>query len=293
MISTSKGEAELVLRRIKLLMILTAMFMYAGLSVTSYQIQAQEKPVVKEKPKVSEAQLTAEQVVEFAIYLHGGREGMALIRRSGVERGRITRKGAEGKLEEATYERRFIRGASMDQDRVRLDQKMPTAEYALISTGGQVWGLINGAMFTPRQEATQDFMMRQVHGVDTLLRYKENGSTIQYLGKEKHMGLDLHVVDVTDKEQRRTRFYVSAKSARILWLEFEWPGESGATPVKYSRKFHDYRLAQSTLVPYRSVLYRDGAQVEETQIMTITYGQKMDEALFRNPDSPPTTASKP
>ena len=133
-----------------------------------------------------------------------------------------------------------------------------------------------------------------MHGIDTLLRYKENGSTVTYVGKEQQKGLDLYVLDVADKEQHRTRFYVSAKSVRVLWLEYEERPESGGEPVKFMRKFHDYRLAQGTLVPFRITLYKDGTQIEETHLLTITFGPKIDEALFQNAQAPTsTTASQP
>jgi hypothetical protein len=255
---------------------------------------AAEQPAKPEKPKTQAKQATAEQVAEGTIFVYGSREGMAQIRKSGVERGRITRAIADGKTEEATYERRFIRGASVDKDRTRFDQKMPTTEYSLVFSAGQVWGVINEARFMPKQETTQEFLMPQLHGLDTLLRYKENGSTLNLIGKEQQKGLDLYVLDVTDREQRRTRFYISAKSLRVLWLQFEQRPESGGDPVKYERKFHDYHVAQGTLVPYRTVLLKNGTQVEETRILTITFGPKVDEALFHNPDIPAsTTASKP
>lgn len=255
---------------------------------------AAEKPVKQEKAKAPAKQATAEQVAEGAIFVYGSREGMAQIRKSGVERGRITRAIGDGKSEEATYERRFIRGASVDKDRTRFDQKMPTTEYALVFSAGQVWGVINDARFIPKQETTQGFLMPQWHGLDTLLRYKENGSTLNLVGKEQQKGLDLYVLDVTDKEQRRTRFYVSAKTLRVLWLQFEQRPEGGGDPIKYQTKFHDYHVAQGTLVPYRTVLYKDGNQIEETRILTITYGPKVDEALFHNPDAQPSaTASQP
>ena len=50
--------------------------------------------------------------------------------------------------------------------------------------------------------------------------------------------------------------------------------------MKYRRKYYDYNYAQGTLVPYRTVLWADGKIVEETEIGTVTYGQKIDEALF-------------
>ncbi len=257
-----------------------------------------EKPAQPNKTKVENlAQskvVTAEGVAESVVLYNGTREGLAQVRRTGVERGRITRTLLDGKLEESTYERTFIRGEKLIKDRVRFEQKMPTAEFSLVFVDGQVWGIINEAVFTPKQETTNDFLSRQWHGIEALLRYKEDGSAISLVGKEKQKGLELYVLDLTDKEQRRTRYYVSAKSARVLWLEYEEAPSPGAVAVKFTRKFHDYHLAQGTLVPFRSVLYKDGNQIEETQISTITFGAKVNEALFKNPDAATSaTASRP
>src|SRR5688500_19404859 len=51
---------------------------------------------------------------------------LPIFRRNGIERGKITRYNDQGNAEEADYERRFIRGESLDKDKIRLDQKMPT-----------------------------------------------------------------------------------------------------------------------------------------------------------------------
>jgi len=232
-----------------------------------------------------EKTFTADQIAESTIFVYGSRPVLEQIRRNGVERGRITRFTSDGKTEEATYERRFIRGENSEKDKVRLDQKLPTLEYSLIYGGGRLWGLINGATFTPRQDTANTFLSQQRHSIDTLLRYKENGSTITLVGKEKQKGLDLYVLDLEDKEKKKTRYYISAKSLHVLWLEYEESPAPETAAVKYTRKFFDYRYAQSTLVPYRSVLLEDGRQTQEMRILTVTFGIKLDDALFQNPEA--------
>ncbi len=229
-----------------------------------------------------DAKFTVEQVVESVILVYGTRPALEHIRRNGVERGKITRTDNEGKSEETDYERRFIRGENLDKDKIRLDQKFATMEYSLIFGEGKLWGLINGAAFTPKQDATANFISQHHHSIESLLRYKECGSTITLVGKEQQKGLDLFVVDLVDKEKRKTRFYISAKSLRVLWLEYE-EGNPGGAPVKYTRKFLDYRLVQQTLAPYRTVLLEDGRQSQETRVLTITYGVKVSDAIIKNP----------
>jgi hypothetical protein len=237
----------------------------------------------KPKKNSNETQYTAEQVVESVILVYGTRPALEHIRRNGVERGKISRVDTEGKTEESEYERRFVRGENLDKDKIRLDQKLPTMEYSLIFGEGKLWGLINGAAFTPRQDATSNFISQHHHSIDSLLRYKECGSTITLVGKEQQKGLDLFVVDLTDKEKRKTRYFISAKSLRVLWLEYE-EGIPGGTPVKYTRKFLDYRLVQQTLAPYRTVLLEDGRQSQETRVLTITYGLKINDSIFKSPE---------
>lgn len=231
---------------------------------------------------------TGPQVAESVIYVYGNSGGRAVldqIRRNGIERGKITRISGDGRTEEASYERRFVRGADATKDKVRVDQKMPTMEYSLVYGNGHLWGIINGANFTPRQDAAASFLSQQVHSIDSLLRYQENGSTVTYVDKLKQKGIDLYVADLTDKEKRVTRYYVSAKTLHVLWLEYEEAPEPGSPPVKYTRRFHDYRLVQGTLLPYRSVLLADGRQLQETHVSSVTYGIKLDDTIFQNPEA--------
>ena len=252
-----------------------------------------DKPESKQTaPKVDLKNLTVDQVVETAIAIYGGRPGLTQVRRNGYERGRMTSILSDGRTEDGTFERRFIRGESTEKDKVRLDQKTSSLEYSLIYGEGKTWGLLNGSMFTPRSEATAYFLSQMWHGIDALLRYKENGSTITLVGKDKQQNIDLYVVDLTDKDKRRTRYYISQKIFRIHWLEYEEPEVEGGAPVKFQRKFYDYQYIQGTLVPKRTVLLVDGKQRQETQLMSVTYGIKMDDTLFQNPDAQ-TSAAKP
>ena len=93
------------------------------------------------------------------------------------------------------------------------------------------------------------------------------------------------MIDLTDKANRKTRYFVSAKSFRVLWLDYEETPPGSSTAIKYTRHFYDYRVAQSTQVPYRTVLLEDGKQTVESHILTITYGVKMEDSLFQNPDA--------
>lgn len=230
-------------------------------------------PTAKGAPKIT----TAEQVVESSIFLYGfpgGRTTLNQIRKTTLERGRSSFTAADGKVEQANYQRFVIRAETLGKEKIRLDQEFPSAKYSLVFSDGKIYGVYNNTVFTPREDASKNFENQIVRGIEALLRYKENESKIELGGREKLMGVDYHVVDVTDKQERKTRYFVSARTFRVMMLSYEEDG------IKYRRKFYDYKYAQGTLVPFRSILWANDKVVEETDVGTITFGQKVDEALF-------------
>jgi len=245
------------------------------------QPEAAEKKDKKQENKQSAGDLgktaTAEQVVESVVYIYsslGGREYLKQIRKTTVERGKISIVNAEGKTEQANYERLILRGDSLDKERIRLEQEYPTAKFALIYNNDKVFGIFNEAVFAPREDAVKTFQNQIWHGLEALLRYKENGSTVALAEREKIMGVDFYVLDVTDKQNRKTRFYISSKTLRVMMLEYT------EDDTKFRRKFYDYNKAQGTLVPFRTVLWANDKQIEETNIQTISFGQKLEEVIF-------------
>jgi hypothetical protein len=241
-----------------------------------------EKTKKEEKPGKQQpldlSKYTGAQVAESTIYIYGGlqgRENLNQIRKTTFERGKISITDAAGKTESGDYERRVMRGENLNKEKIRLDQSFPDAKYSLIFTGEKIFGLYNDSVFTPREDASLAFQNQIWRGLEGLLRYKENEAKTELAGREKIMGVDFFLLDVIDKQNRKTRFYISSKSFRVMMLEYEEAG------VKYRRKFYDYNYAQGTLVPYRTVLWANDKQIEEIEIGTITFGQKIEDAMFQ------------
>lgn len=230
-------------------------------------------------------EFTAEQIAESVILIAGSRPALAQVRKTGIENGRITRTASDGRAEEVRYTRRFTTAEKVEKDKIRVDQKTPQAEFTIIKNGERVFGVINGAPFTPRAETTAEFLSHQTRSLDALLRYKENDGKLASAGKDKQQGIDLYVLDLIDKANNKTRYFISVKTLRVLWLEYEETPPEQSTPVKYMKRFYDYRYAQNTIVPYRTVVYADGKQILETRVLTVTYGVRTDEAIFNHPDA--------
>jgi hypothetical protein len=221
--------------------------------------------------------LNAETVAESAIFVYGSGGGRAVlnqIRKTAIERGKISITNPEGRIDQATYQRWTQRADTLSKEKVRLDQEFSNARYSLVFNEEKIFGIVDDSVFTPREDASKAFENQILHGLEALLRYKENESKLELVGKEKILGVEYHVLDVIDKQSRRTRFYISARQFRVMMLDYEFNG------VKYRRRFYDYNYAQGTLVPFRTTLWAGEKLVEETEVGTITFGQKIDENLF-------------
>lgn len=282
-------DKKLVFLHFKPFVLLVSVIMGTVFGVTAQAIAPQSTPAKEEKkeekkddkqakPDPNRA-LTAEQIAESVVIIYGalagGRPGLNQIRKTSVERGKIVLNNPDGTTENANYEKRIMRGENLEKEKIRLDQEFPSSRFALIYKDNKIVGLFNDSVFTPREEASKAFSNQIWRGLEGLLRYQENGAKISLNGREKFMGVEYNVIDVTDKENRTTRYFISAKTFRIMWLEYTEGG------IKYTRKFYDYRYAQGTLVPYRNVLFADGKKIEETTISTVTYGQKIEEDIFQ------------
>ena len=255
--------------------ILAGVLILASLSLVFAQETSEKKPNGKQ-PAVDAAKgVTADQIAETAIIFYGTRDNLKQIRKSVFERGKISITNADGQIERASYERWILRGDSLDKERVRVDQEFPNARFSLVYKDNKVFGIFNDSVFQPREDAAKAFENQIWHGLEALLRYKENGSTLELAGKDKLMGVEFYLLDVTDKQNRKTRFYISAKTFRVMMLEYTEDG------INYKRKFYDYNYAQGTLFPYQSILWADDKKIEETTVQTITFGQRVQEDLFQ------------
>lgn len=274
--------------RLKTILILTILFLTTYTFVFAQQTETKTEPI-KETPAAKPTpvptpinldlskNLTADGIAESAILIYGGLAGrgsLNQIRKTTIERGKMRIVNPDGTIDNPIYQRWIIRGESLEKEKNRFEQEFPNTKFSLVYDGAKVFGLYNNTVFTPRDSATVSFQNQIWHGLEALLRYKENGSKLELVGRDKLMNVDFYIVNVIDKQDRKTKFYVSAKTFRVMMLEYEDGG------IKYKRKFYDYNYSQGTLVPYRTVLWANDKQVEETDIMTVTFGQKVEDFMF-------------
>ena len=225
----------------------------------------------------SKSNPTAEQIAEGSILIYGGlggRRTLEQIRKTAAERGKMSITNSDGSVDNINFELLTLRGENLDKGKYRLNQEFPNARYSIIYNGEKTFGLFNETVFEPKADSAAAFKNQIWHGLDALLRYKENDSKLALVGRDKILGVDFFILDVTDKENRKTRFYVSVKTLRVMLLEYEERG------VKYKRRFYDYNYSQGTLVPYQTILWANDKIIEKTDLQTVTYGQKVEDAAF-------------
>ena len=268
-------------------LLVAAMGMAAQQAVAPASDEKKPANTTKDKPKPKKPETpskdtakpaTAEQVAEAAIVIYGGLGGRTTldqIRKTAIERGKMSVINSQGLTEQVNYQKWIIRGENLNKERIRADLEYPSIRYALVRSDDKTFGIYNESVFSPRDDAAREFENRIFHGLEALLRYKEDGSTVELGGHEKLMGVDFYFLDLTDKLGRKTRFFISSKTYRVMMVDYEEGG------TKYRRKFYDYNYAQGTLVPFRTTLLANDKIVEESQILTVTFGQKVDDDLFK------------
>lgn len=275
--------------RIRVLLLLSAVSLFSSAAAFGQTAQPNPTPTpaVDEPAKpsptpdlkaISNKPATADSVVETAIFIYGlggGRPRLDQIRKTTIEKGFTKHTGADGKVQQGDYEVSVIRAPDLYSEKIRMDRNFADARYSLIWADGKTTGLYNTTFFAPDDAVVGGFEDGIFRGLEGLLRYKENGSTLELAGREKDLGVEFFLIDLTDRSGRKTRYYISVKSFQVKMLTYEHNG------VKYKRKFYDYNYVQGTLVPSHTVLYADGKIVEDTQIKSISFGQQVNSELFR------------
>ncbi|HNB72092.1 MAG TPA: hypothetical protein PLS70_13310 [Acidobacteriota bacterium] len=225
---------------------------------------------------------TAEQLAEVVLFAYGSRPVQNYVTTNMTEDGVIRLStGEDTPPMEGRFTRRVLRKESSDKDCVRVDVVFPKQTFTFGFNGVASWAAQDGNAFTPKPEAEASFLASLTHDYWALLRYKEDGTTLTRAGSERITGIETSILELTHKDQTKTRYFISDKSYRILHLEYEIPLAPGAPPTKFRESFYDFRNVQGVLVPGRTVLYENGKFVQEIELKeTKCRLAKLDEEIF-------------
>ena len=256
-----------------------------------------EKAKKQEEAKGAQAKLTpAEAAIELTIIAYGGRKQLGIARSAIQEGGTIRLATEQGDLS-GNYLLRSIKKDKSSQDLLRVDLELSPADsdqsqsatpikYVIGFNGASVWSAQNGQYVSPRAGADIAFRAQLTHEYMALLRYKEDGSKLDYVGLETVVGVDTFVVDLTTADGEKTRFWISTKTYRVLHCEYELKLVEGQPPTKYRVNYYytpfSIAVVQNTLVPVRREMKQDGKFVQEIKLNNILYSAKLDLEIFQH-----------
>ena len=256
-----------------------------------------EKAKKQEEAKPAQTKLTqAEAIVELALLGYGSRKQLELARAATQEGGTIRLATDTGDLS-GTYLLRSIRKEKSSQDLLRVDLELappdtaqgpsaPPIKYVIGFNGASVWSAQNGQYVNPRAGADVAFRAQLTHEYMALLRYKEDGSKLDFVGPETVVGVTTNVIDLTTADGEKTRYWLSTKTYRVLHCEYELKLAEGQPPTKYRIDYYytpfSGAVIQNTLVPVRREMKQDGKFVQEIKLTNITYSAKIDPEVFQH-----------
>jgi outer membrane lipoprotein-sorting protein len=257
---------------------------------------ASPKEIEKDKKKQEAApqvQLTpAETIAEFVIIAYGTRPALQTARANIHEEGTIKLVTESGNIS-GNYSLRQSRREKSIQDLLRVDLELTPPDnqssakpikYIIAYNGASVWSAQNDQYRNPAPEAEAAFQAQLTHDYTSLLRYKEDGATLELKKAETVVGVDCNVLEMTSPDGSKTTYWISAKTYRILHLEYSLPIAQGQQPVKYRISFFytPFRVIQNTLVPTRRVMMQNGKLVQEVTITQFNYSAKFDPEIFQH-----------
>lgn len=222
-----------------------------------------------------------EDIVERSIYAYGSRAAVLNIQKNGILRGLIKFITPQGTTEGKTITK-FIRKKTIAEDLVMLDLDLPGTRFIVGFDGTQLWSIHNGEVQEAAPETVAAFRGSQYHSYETILRYKENDGKLEYIGnKQFGPNNELDIVDLTMPDGTKTRYEISRKTGRIIYLEYDDKGPEEGKSTKYRLYFKDFRLIQNSVVPYETSVFKDGVVVEERKLVEVSYSVQMDESVFK------------
>ena len=256
-----------------------------------------EKAKKQEDAKAPQVKLSqGEAMVELALIAYGTRKQLETARAAIQETGTIRLATETGDLV-GNYLLRSIRKEKSSQDLLRVDlelsapdnaqgQTSPPIKYVIGFNGASVWSAQNGQYINPRAGADIAFRGQLTHEYMALLRYKEDGSKLEYVGPETVVGVTTNVIDLTTPDGEKTRYWLSAKTYRVLHCEYELKLAEGQPPTKYRIDYYytpfSTAVVQNTLVPVRREMKQDGKFVQEIKLTNIIYSAKVDPEIFQH-----------
>jgi hypothetical protein len=148
------------------------------------------------------------------------------------------------------------------------------------SDGNQTWSSLHGKFFTAAHGQVLDFIESQtIRSVTTLL--SSQGLAARDLGKRG----EAKVIEVDDKDGRRTRYFIDDKTSPITRVEFNTgrATDIAGRPISNvdAYVFSDFRSVQGRMTPFRTERFINGIKTEEMQFSSVSNNASISNEQFR------------
>jgi hypothetical protein len=279
-------------RQLSLLSIVTTVLLACGSALALQQARATQSTQKadnasapkQESPKQQLAKplpknVKPEDLVERAIFAYGSRPVLQAIQKNGTLRANVKFFTPEGEREGRTTSK-FIRKAKLEEDLILIDLDLPGTRYLLGFDGQKTWSVNNGEIQEPGPETVHAFRAAHEHSYEALLRYKENDAKLEIVGSNKIGPIETDLIEMTLPSGTKTRYEISRRTGRIIYVHYEERPSPEAPPVKYRLYFTDFLPVQNTLVPRSIRVYADDKVIEERKVIEVAYNVQLDEKSF-------------
>lgn len=188
---------------------------------------------------------------------------------------------------------KFIRKPKLPEDLVILELDLPDTKFTMGFDGEKTWAQNNGENTELSPELSTAFRSSYAHSYEALLRYKEDGSKVTLVDTKKIASLEIDIIDLTMADGTKTRYEVSRRTGRVLYLEYDTiPATPETKPIKYRLHFKDFKVVQNTIIiPYTTIVYENDVIVEERTVIEAAFGVQLEEKAFK-PNAPAEKAEE-
>ena len=224
-----------------------------------------------------------EKLVEFA----KANYGLLITQKNGLIKSNLKLISGDN-VREGRSTLKFIRKPKLMEDLVILELDLPDTKFTMGFDGEKTWALNNTERTELSPELAAAFRSSYAHSYEALLRYKEDGSKVELIDTKKIASLEIDFIDLTTADGQKTRYEISRRSGRILYLEYEIkPATPDAKPIKYRLHYKDFKVVQnSIIIPYITIVYENDVIVEERTVIEAAFSAQMEEKIFKI-DAPP------
>ena len=223
------------------------------------------------------AQVNPEEIIEKSIAAQGGREALEGVKDTVMTLSiKIYTPQGEYLGERVVY-------SKSEPVKTRIEQTILGVQTIIGYDGQTAWLEQMGRVMVAPQAITDSFKAGALRE-NLLLKYKEKGCSVEYLGQDEVEGRACHRIKFIDKEGNETIYCFDSETYYPIKTEFEAPDESTGQLVKNEVISSDFRTVEGMVVPFKHVVFIKGEKAAESMVKEVKINQGLDDALFSMPE---------